>query len=295
MLELRSPLAVACHDAGATNIILARLRSEPSLQRRAWVGGPAQKLWEQRFGTQDLCASASAALDGAALLLSGTGWASDLEHEARRLARARGVPSIAVIDHWVNYPARFERNGETLWPDEFWVTDEDAVAEARRSFPAERIHLQPNLYVEEQRARIAAIGPDTPNTLLYVLEPTRNEWGRAEPGEFQALDFFARHLRALELPAGTAVKLRPHPSDPEGKYAAWLARHAELGASLDSSADLSKAISGSRWVAGCESFAMFIALHAGRRVICTLPPGAPPCRIPHRGIVHLKQLTGEQA
>jgi hypothetical protein len=306
MLELRSPLAVACHDAGATNIILARLRREQGLERRAWLGGPAQKLWQQSFGAQDLCDSACTALDGAAVLLSGTGWASDLEHEARRLARERGVPSIAVIDHWVNYPARFERNGETLWPDEFWVGDEYAVTEARRWFPAERIRLQPNLYLEEQCARIAPIAADTPDVLLYVLEPTRNEWGRTEPGEFQALDFFARHLRALELPAGTAVKLRPHPSDPDGKYAPWLARNTGLftapalrggapGASLDASGDLSDAIGRSKWVAGCESFAMVVALLAGRRVICTLPPWAPECRIPHRGIVHLKQLAGERA
>jgi len=40
-------------------------------------------------------------------------------------------------------------------------------------------------------------------------------------------------------------------------------------------------------VVGCESFALVVALAAGRRVCSTLPPWAPPCRLPQPGIVRL--------
>ncbi len=45
-------------------------------------------------------------MDKAASIITGTGWASDLEHSARLLAASHGKPTIAVIDHWVNYEAK---------------------------------------------------------------------------------------------------------------------------------------------------------------------------------------------
>jgi hypothetical protein len=289
MLELEAPLAVVCHDAGATNLILAWLGAAKGPDCRALMQGPAAKLWAQAFGSAPTCASLEEALSGAALLLSGTGWASDLEHEARKRARERGVRSIGVVDHWVNYRERFSRHGLAVYPDELWVSDEYALAEARRCFPDQTIRLQENLYLADQLRRIPALDAAAPSELLYVLEPTRNDWGRGELGELQALDFFASHIGALRLPLGTRIRLRPHPSDPPGKYDSWIARHLELGAVLDDSVDLGRAVGRARWVVGCESFALVLALHAGRQVVCTLPPWAPPCRLPHHGLIHLKQ------
>jgi hypothetical protein len=289
--ELPSPLAVVCHDAGAANHVLAWLEAEP-VDGRSFVEGPAEQLWRQHRPPGRVAASLDDAMDGAGALLSGTGWASPLEHEARRAARARGIPSVAVLDHWVNYPMRFERDGVTVLPDEIWVCDVHAAAEARRCFPGLRVREQPNRYLEAQLRAIAPVcraGPD----LLVVLEPARSDWGRPGhgAGEFQALDHLAARLGTLGLPAGAALRLRPHPSDAAGKYDAWIARHAPQGARLDDAPTLAEAISRCASVAGCESYALVVALAAGRRVICTLPPWAPPCRLPHPDIVHLKQLA----
>lgn len=289
-LELVQPLAVACHDAGAANIVLAWLEAL-ELPCRAWMQGPAAKLWNDKFEGVPLAASLHEALDGAATLLSGTGWASTLEHAARLEARQRGVHSIAVIDHWVNYLQRFEREGETVWPDEFWVTDEYAYAEAQRCFPGRTVRLQPNLYLERQLQgiRTATLAIE-PGEVLYVLEPARSRWGRDTEGEFQALDHFMSHRMLLGLPGDSRVALRPHPSDPPHKYDAWIDRQ-QGRARLDSSASLDEAIARHAWVAGTESFALVVALLAGRRVVCTLPPWAPACRLPHGGLIHLKDLV----
>ena len=136
-----------------------------------------------------------------------------------------------------------------------------------------------------------AVGPaGSDDELLYVLEPARSDWGRQAPGEFQALDYFAQNRHRLPLPPGTRIRLRPHPSDPPGKYEDWLRRQAP-DFTLDISANLPEALARAQWVAGCESFALVVALAAGRRVICTLPPWAPACRLPHAGLLHLKQAT----
>jgi hypothetical protein len=293
VLELPSPLAVVCHDAGASNLVFGWLGAGPC-ERRAFVRGPAEPLWQRRFGAAGVARTLEEALDGAAALLSGTGWASELEHEARRLARARGLRSIAAIDHWVNYRERFERRGEVVLPDEVWVGDELAAAEARRCFPGLPVRVLPNAYMREQVAGIAASPPaDRSGDLLYVLEPARSDWGRGRPGEFQALDYFMARRGALRgLPPGGTVHLRPHPSDPPGKYDPWLSGQAGAAA-LDTSGDLAEAIGRHAWVAGAESFALVVALEAGRRVVCTLPPWAPPCRLPHAGLIHLQHLVDQ--
>ncbi|MDP2382626.1 MAG: hypothetical protein Q8N00_07455 [Nitrospirota bacterium] len=294
MTSLSSPLAVVAHDAGATNLILGWVKNQSNVTVRTCLQGPAMALWSATFPNWKN-ESLSDALDDAAMLLSGTGWASDLEHEARRMARALGIFSIGVIDHWVNYRERFIRNGEEVLPDELFVADEDAQTEAVRCFPNLPVMLLPNRYLEGLVAQINALSPE-PNErpgshILYVLEPIRQPWGNnEEPGEFQALDFFLERVGALGLGHTPEVRLRSHPSDPPGKYASWLSRSGELNLTIDTSSSLAEAIAWADWVVGCQSFAMVVALHANRRVISTNPPWAPRCALPQRGIQHLRDL-----
>lgn len=288
MIDLARPLAVVCHDAGAANLILAWLANDARSEVRPVMKGPAELLWKERFGDAAMW-ELDAALDGAAALLSGTGWQSDLEHRARALARAAGIRSVAVLDHWTNYAERFTRHGETVLPDEIWVVDEEAQALASKTFPGAAIRQKPNAYLEEQVARIAP--PPSEQRLLYLLEPARSDWGRSSPGEFQALDYLLENLDALGMERSVAIRLRPHPSDPPGKYQAWIDAQTGFDLALDTSADLAEAISGATMVAGGQTFAMVVALAAGRKVVCTLPPWAPRCALPHAGIIHLSSLT----
>ncbi|MEG3179104.1 hypothetical protein [Sphingomonas sp. LT1P40] len=279
--DLPRPLAVVAHDAGAANLILAWIDGAPG-EIRAVMAGPAAELWRKRFGDRLLCDTVEAALDGAATLLSGTGWSSDIEHDARAMARARGIESIAVLDHWVNYPMRFERAGQTVLPDRLWVGDAEAARIARNALPAVPVTCNANRYQSEQ---VAAIAPaPTGGAVLFLLEPARSDWGRGIQGEFQALDHLTANLERLGL-ADRELVIRPHPSDPAGKYDAWLA--ANPGARLDDATDAAAAISAAEIVVGMQSAALVIALEAGRRVICALPPWAPPCQLPHDGIERL--------
>lgn len=282
--------AVVCHDAGAANILIAGLLATGRSDWRVYMRGPAEKLWNEAFPDVALCHTLDSVMEGAELLVTGTGWATDIEHEARILARSRGVRSVAIIDHWVNYAGRFVRHNETVWPDEFWVTDEYALEIAISTFPGRTVCLVTNYYVETQLRDIAQKNLASPPELLYVLEPFRTDWGRGTPGEFQALDYFVSHLSSLGLPSATTINLRPHPSDACGKYDEWIARHPNLNIRLDESLTITESLGRASWVAGCESFALVLALMAGRKVYCTLPPWAPACRLPQTGIVFVQDL-----
>lgn len=279
------PMAMVAHDAGAANLIIAWLKAW-RWPVRACVDGPARKLWEQAFPSQAIYETIEEALQGSVSLLTGTGWASRLEHDARRIGRAQGLRVAAVVDHWVNYPPRFERDDETVWPDELWVADAWAEAIARQTLPPMPIRKLENLYLQAQVTKVAPAPGN--GTLLYVLEPVRNDWGRGVPGEFQALDYTLQHLQALGTEPVRCIVLRPHPSDPADKYLSYL--DADSRIEMDRSVDMAEAISRADMVVGVESFALTLALAAGRAVYSSLPPWAPALRLPQEGIRQIRRI-----
>lgn len=312
MMEmLVHPVTVVAHDAGAANHIFAWIGDE---QTTMCLTGPARALWLARlqktglipvpeFGLPPERDSAQSpltesglavAIAGAATVISGTGWESSLEHDARKLAREQGIRSIAVIDHWTNYADRFVRNGEQVLPEEIWVSDPYAAAIAKAAFPTVRVVQQTNAYLAGLVAEVESLQPLKPaqgnDCVLYVLEPIRHAWGElAVPGEFLALDYFMTHLQRAPVAGGAEIRLRLHPSEPPGKYDSWLERQVNTRVSLDRSTTLADALAWSNLVAGCQTYAMVIALACGRTVISTIPPWAPPCVLPQPEILRLSR------
>lgn len=289
-----SPLVVAAHDAGAANLIIGWLRGRRDLAVRACLAGPAAGLWAAAFGDAGAMPLPEA-MRGAAILLSGTSYASTLEHQAREMAKVQGVYSIGVVDHWVNYPERFVRDGINVLPDEIWVADEDAQAIAVASFPGVVVRQQPNLYLAGLVAQVQQADREPRQVesrrVLYALEPIRHPWtDGGEPGEFQALNFFVSHATSLGLDKTTEIRLRPHPSEPMGKYSEWMEYHSDWNLRLDPNPGLADSIAWADTVVGCETYALVVAVAAGRHVVSTLPPHAPRCRLPMKNITHLRDI-----
>jgi len=286
--ELPQPFGVACHDAGGARQIVA------TLVRWGWrpswihVKGPAFNIFKKEFSNVQERPNL-AQVGSSSAMLTGTGWGSDIEHQARRAAKQSKVRSIAVLDHWTNYKERFVREGETVLPDEIWVVDSFAEDLARQMFPDVSVVRVPDSLAELELKRIAPISNSTPDRVLYLLEPVRSDWGRSEPGEFQALRYFLERWPCLNLPANTEVFLRLHPSERPEKYAEFISKKTQPRLQF-SQGSLSEDISCARWIAGCQTHAMTLALAASRRVFSTLPPWAPPKVLPHSGIEYLREI-----
>jgi hypothetical protein len=292
MNQLKYPICVVANDAGAANIILGILRDLPISEISLSVEGPAAVLFKKEYPQLVNKNLASAMLD-AQTLLSGTSGLSEHEHQARILAKKMGISSIGVIDHWVNYKARFIRNGNEILPDQIWVSDKYAVEIAKTEFPSTQITQIPNRYMEDMLLAIKPLSRGEKDTLhiLYVLEPIRQVWGTSElPGEFQALDYFMQHLSTLFLNEKVEIRLRPHPSDEPNKYCDWVLSQTSTKVYIDETSSLYEAISWSHVVAGCESFAMVVGLFAGRRTLSTIPPWGHSCRLPMKDIELLKEI-----
>ena len=147
--NLKSPLAVVAHDAGAANLIAGWLKGIVAKDIRLSAAGPALAIFACEL-PHLMNMTLNDALYGANTLLSGTsGPATNMEHDARAVARERGIHSIGVIDHWINYAERFVRKERQVLPDEIWVSDEIAFSLAQSCFPEHSVRQLPNRYLEQ--------------------------------------------------------------------------------------------------------------------------------------------------
>ena len=73
-----------------------------------------------------------------------------------------------MLDHWVNYPMRFERQGARVLPDEAWVTDDWAADLARRCFPGLAVRQKPNAYLTAAVRDVTPLEGSTAGTLFSV-------------------------------------------------------------------------------------------------------------------------------
>lgn len=293
-------LCVVAHDTGGAELLASYIaRHGPECQ--FVLSGPAVRVFERRLGVVALT-SLERALDECEEFLCGTGWQSDLEWRAIGAAHAAGKPTTAFLDHWSNYRERFVRQGIEHLPDTILVGDPLAEKMAKANFPDLEIRLVPNPYFEDIQEELARIRLSFGNNksrygirVLFVCEPL-SEHGLKEYGnerhwgytEFDALRYFFlnRHVVDQEI---ASIIVRPHPSEPEGKYNGIVSEFGKI-ASVGGRKPLLEEIAESDVVVGCESMAMVVGLVAGCRVISCIPPGGNPCGLPQPEIELMQDL-----
>lgn len=294
------------HDAGAARHLFSWL-TPLHRQLRFCVSGPALSILRSERPKATVFGDLETCLKGVQLVITGTGWSSDLEHQARSLAAQLEVPSIAVLDHWVNYPDRFERNNETVLPDTFWVADAEAESLAQQFWPTLPVLQLQNQWltnlakkVNQARERNIDAGPKQPaSRLLYLLEPMRDRTtGKPNGGEIFALNYWINKIpKMIEMglicnnKERLQIILRPHPAEPEGKYDSWRNEYNnKWNITIDNSIELADALSTADLAFGYETQALIASLSCGIKSISTAPPDGAPCRLPHCRLLELKRI-----
>lgn len=292
-------ICIVSHDAGGAEV-LASYVAQRRLHCMFVLEGPAVKVFERRMGSIDL-----STLDDAVAkcdwLLCGTSWQSDIEWRSFDMGRRRGKRTVAFLDHWVHYRERFIRQGQECLPDEIWVGDEDAKMLVRKHFLKMPIRLVPNPYLIDIKREIAVIeARKTPKKaggkrVLYICENISEHalvqhgderyWGYTE---FDAIEYFLENIKAIGGPI-EAVVIRPHPSDPPGKYNRIVSEHCGL-LQLSSGKLLLEEVVEADVVVGCESMALVVGSLAGKTVISAIPPSGEKCRLPLKGYSKFQEL-----
>lgn len=299
-------ILVVAHDAGGAEVVSSWVTRQ--LNRHCFeflLEGPARAAFARKLGDVASLSRADAfnRLPEFDLILTGSGWATDLEKRALQLARARGVRSATYLDHWTEYRRRFELNSQHVLPTEIWAGDRHALELAKRLFPEVPVRLEPNRYFEDMVHSIERFqrGPrpaESSPRILYVCEPV-SVAAEAHTGdrlaygydEHQALRGFLELLRDGDQRVG-AVRVRLHPSEPPGKYEAVIGAHVPpLPIETSTESSLARDCAWADWVVGCDSMAMVIALLAGKRVLSCIPAGGKQLTLPYPEIELLFQSS----
>ena len=288
-------IAIVAHDAGAANHIQSWLKTGylDASKVNLYVDGPATKIFNN-INPRLRSNSLEQVLDGASFLISGTGWASSFEHNARVLACERKIKTIAVIDHWTNYRERFFRAGKEMLPDEVWVVDEYALELAKKKLPGVKVVCHGNDYIKLQVQEIEKFSNNKKESLnthvLFLMEPIRQKWGISNiPGEMQSFEYFINNMALLGVEKDAKIIIKPHPSDDHRKYESWITKYRELCIEIDSSSSLAQLIARSDVVVGMQTYAMVVAVAVGKKVVSSMPLCAPKCTLPQEEIIHLSK------
>jgi hypothetical protein len=295
-----STIGIVADDAGGAELISSYIR-ENQLSCLYCLSDVAHEIFSNKLGDVT-CLPMSELIDQSGWILCGTSSQSNLEWQALGMARSCGKKSVSYLDHWVNYPRRFDRGGVLQLPDEIWVGDDVALGIAKNDFPALPVRLVPNSIFKEvglkRGALISARPADGKHlNLLYLGEPIRagalavygNEmhWNFSEE---EALKYFLANLHVLGHPIGR-VTIRPHPKETIEKYSWVLQEYCQLPIVIDNSCSLNDQLIDSDVVAGCTTMAMVLAHLAGKRVICAVPPEGTIARLPFPEIELLQDIT----
>ena len=297
---------LCAHDAGGAEIIAAWAQARPA---HAWHGcaqGPAAPIFARQLNGFVNVPFAQLELEWSVrrphLVLTGTSWASNLEMRVRNLARQHRIRSASYLEHWINYRERFGFPAPWIenLPEEVWCPDNESIRLCTAlGFPAAALTLAGNPYLDRlTRELLNADVKEVEGSWLYVCEPIGAHalltTGNAQSqgyDEFDALRYFLAASQPMRTPE-TRVVIRPHPSEPENKYNAFAAAHqrdAHIVVSRNSL--LRDDVAHATHVVGCESMAMVVALRAGKSVFTSIPPNAPPCRLPFPGIQRFASIS----
>ncbi len=283
-------ICVASHDAGGAEVVSSYVKRN-RLDCMYHLAGPAVDIFTKKLGPV-ISTSLEECLVECDLLLCSMGWS---DHEWHALAKAKEMDKrvIVFLDHWTGYKTRFIRNEIMILPDEIWVGDTSAEIIAKEVFPNLSIKLVPNPYYADLKDEIDLLpsNDDSENTgkkILYVCEPTASKSDVSKSSGYtdhDALRYFLKCISERKELIGS-ICLRPHPSEPQDKYA-WALKNEFMSIAIGGKNSLLEEISASDWVVGRSSMALVVGLIANKTVFSCIPIGGVPCTLPFKEILKL--------
>ena len=259
---------IVSHDAGGAEVVSSWVRRNPEYQYKFCLDGPAIEIFQRKNSSieNQPVSYLTRLIQKTDWILTGTSWASDLEKEAIKLGKEQRKKVVSFLDHWANYPQRFEYNGRICLPDEIWLGDEDALKIAQNFFPQEKLRLVPNPYFQDIKDELKTTKSSqkqiTKTRILYVCEPIEEHsikeyghplhWGYTE---YDAMLFFFEKLpKIISVEKVEYVRVRRHPSESKNKYDNILQEYPAVPFQNSERNSLVEDCVWADWVVGCETF-----------------------------------------
>lgn len=208
------------------------------------------------------------------ILVTGTSIGRSHDKTAVAIAKSRQIPSIAVLDFWSNYSARFSDPGTKNFkylPD--WILVMDAYAKKEmvaEGFDAKRIVVSGNPYFDTFAKRNFNSGVGKSEIISFFEQPfseiTESAYGFSE---MHVLDDLLGALERVGLRKKVIIKLHPRTKN-LSKFNRIIKRHT-VRVTVNRTMNPVTLIRKSLLVLGMNSMMLFIASLAKKKVLSYQP------------------------
>lgn len=262
-------------DAGGGNALAPLLKDLDNVSSFI-VDGPALNIYSTLFPELHILNRKTLDVE-TDLLISSTGWQSSLEYETMEMALLRGIPVIAVLDHWVNYLGRFERQGKVINPTYFLAFDDASENKINQEFTSPKILRTENRYLARTLSEIRdlrTISNSRTYDFTFIGEPLSRSSEYTNWSEYDAIQHFFEVLRIYGY-VNSRIAIKPHPAEDSKKYDFYIPNDFN-NVEIIHGENLSKILAETDSVVGCHSMALYIAELSGNNVYTALPEGTLP-------------------
>lgn len=224
-------LLFAAHSPGPANMLkpVMPLARRSGHRVTAVASGAAAEIWREAgedVGDVNERTFGALAPD---ILVTGTGF-DTFDRDLWRVAAARGVGSLAVIDAWTNLDKRFVNDdGSEIQPDAICAIDRpmsDQIAD--EGWCRARIHItgQPHFqsFVERLAGKRKAQRPSSVPFLVFFSEPVDKDFVADTDRGFDQFSVAGSLLPALGGLGPLSLVVQPHPRENHDDWQAWLGR-----------------------------------------------------------------------
>lgn len=270
-----SQIQVCSYDAGGGNV-LAQLVHAMGLKTRYVIEGPSFAIYSALFPGFAL-QNFDFLHPDTDLLISSTGWQSSHEFEIMEDALLKGIPVVAVLDHWVNYKERFVRNGRVISPTYFLAFNDESERIIRQEFKDPSVVRVQNFYLQRTLKEIRDIETQHNAKLfdfVFIGEPLSRSSENDLWTEYDAIKYFFKALRNYGL-TDAKILVKPHPSEEVSKYNEFVPSDFK-NVRIETDKDLPWILAMTEAVVGCHSMALYIAELNGNKVYTAFPDGIQP-------------------
>ena len=245
---------IACHDAGAAQMILDNTSKNLLQSSTLALRGPAIKIFS---GYESIVVDDQPSLADIDNVVTGTGWQHTHEFQVLAEADRNRIRNIAIVDRATNFELRFTRGGHTVAPSIILIPEYELSKLPKGS---DKTNIE-GFVDDSWRQQIELIqrkaGQGCVLDSLFIGQPLVDSEGKAD---FEIQYRFLRQWLDLQA-SGSINGFRPHPSDKT-------ILPPDLGDRVvlsEPAATACEDISRANAVVGIDSFLLDLSIEAGKK------------------------------
>jgi len=270
---LKKNFLVVANDVGASHFIKSFI-SHFKISAKYYLKGPAIKVFNKKKINQSL----EKTIKRHDIIITGSGWMSNLEKRAIKYSNKYSKLSISFLDSWANYKERFLIDKNFILPSQIWVFDKYAYIIAKKVFFNKNVEIvkKKNYFLSEFKENIKNIKnikkiKKINNSILYLSSnfngSNKNFFNNKSDIDLYLFNTFLKKIKKnFRLKKIAAIHIKLHPTEKPFKYQIFKKKFPNLVTILNKKTPLLPLMLQYKIAAGSETFALVLAKICGLKV-----------------------------